>query len=181
MITVAAMIVGLSGCVSRPDLSDRAEGIGDVLAAMPGVEKVETEYLVSDSGRTLRYRVTMTAEATDDEAAELASTLNNEVGHEFEDYNRELWMMMSGFTLSLPIETAVDALRQQVPRLRMLASSLPASEVLWAEFPDDDNIEDILEIKSLSGNPFDALSAVRDHFGMDAMSLRLEQTSKAKW
>lgn len=181
MITVAAMIVGLSGCVSRPDLSDRAEEIGDVLAPMPGVEKVETDYLVSDSGRTLRYRVTMTAEATDDEAAKLASTLNSEVGPEFEDYNHELTMMMSGFTLELPIETAADALRQQMPHLRVLASSLAASEVLWREFPDNDNIEDTLEIKSLSGNPFDAFSAVRDQFGTDAMSLRLEQTSKAMW
>lgn len=181
MVIAIAIILGIFGCERSPDLSPRAEEVGDVLAAMPGAEQVETIYKNYDSGRNLNYVATMTVGATDDEAIQLASTLNNELGSEFEHYNRGLTIRTADFTADLREETAVETLRQLPTRLRALASSPNVDRVTWKESEDDEYSDDVLEISGLSGSPFDVFTAVRDEFGSDEMLLRLNRGRDVQW
>lgn len=168
LITVMATTLGLFGCEGSPDLSQKAEQVGSVLEALPGVETVETICKNDDSGRSLVYLATMTVGAIDDEAIHLASTLNDELGSEFEYYVRGLTVMLSELRLVLREETAVETLSQLTSRLRALAPSLDGEESTWIDSWDDEYSDDVLEINDVSGSPFDVFTAVRDQFGAGA-------------
>ena len=181
MIAAIVMILGLSGCEGSPDLSPRADEVGDVLSALPGVETVETLYKNDNSGRSLVYGVTMTVGATDDEAIHLASTLNDELGSEFDSYDRGMTVVQSGLTIALQAETAAQTLKHLPSRLRALASSLDGGEITWIESWDDEYSDDVLEVDDSSESPFDVFTAVRDQFGSKEMKVRLDRGNDVQW
>ncbi|MDN6378736.1 hypothetical protein [Brevibacterium aurantiacum] len=187
MIAVMVMIFGLSGCERSPDpnpspdLSSRADEIGDVLSALPGVETVATYYRKDNSVQRLTYVAIMADGATDEKAIHVASTLNDEIGSEFDNFDRGLTVKQSGLTIALRTETAVESLKHLPSRLRALTSALGVGGVTWFDSWDDRYSEDILEIDSASGSPFDVITAVRDQFGSEEIQLRLDRGNDAQW
>ena len=187
MITVLALFVGLSGCIGRPDLSNRAEEIAGVIAGLPGVDDIDDYYQDGfDSGRSLTYRVTMGAEATDAEVANVASTVNREVGDEFDDYDRELSLTTADFSVDLNGEPDVDELRQRLLRLQALNASLTShapltSQMLTWTVNDDTDRDNELVIQEATQDPFTVLSAVRDQFGTEQMSVTVSSSDTAVW
>lgn len=183
MISVMAMFLGLSGCISRPDLSNRAAQIAGVIAGLPGVDDVDDNYQNGfDSGLRLIYDVTMTAGATDAEVANVATTVNSEVGDEFDDYNRELSLFMGEFSVVLNDESDVDELRQSLVRLRALSATLLSGKLTWTE-PGDTDIdpENELEVRETAQDPSTVVSAVRDQFGTEQMRVKVVDTNNYAW
>lgn len=187
MIAVMAMILGLSGCEGSPDpnpgpdLSSRADEVGDVLSALPGVDTVATYYRNDDSVQRLTYVAAMAGGATDEKAIHVASTLNDEIGSEFDNFDRGLTVKKSGLTIALQAETAVESLKHLPPRLRALASSLDGGGVSWSDSRDDEYGDDILEVDGASGSPFDVITAVRDQFSSEEVRLSLDRGNDVQW
>lgn len=180
-ITLAALIVGMSGCIARTDLSARADEIEGALSALPRVEKLSGEYQNSfDSGRRLVYRVDMAPGATDGDLVNVAETLNGEAGDDFVDYERDLTLRLPHTSVALNGKPDLDQLRQHLPRLRSLASTLNAQTLNW-EANNDNDLDDSLTIWGTDGNAFTVLSAVRDVFGSQGMRVRLGNSGTAEW
>ena len=179
MITVAALLAGLSGCISRPDLSNKAEEIAGVIAALPGVDDVDDYYQNGfTSGLSLTYRVTMAAGASDAEAVNVASTVNSEVGDEFDDYDRELTLTVDDLSVVLKGEPDVDELSQRLVSLKNLNASLVSGVLTWKENDDTDR-DNELEIREVSQDPFTVLSAVRDQFGTEQVRVKVSDAEKS--
>ncbi|MDN6122629.1 MAG: hypothetical protein L0I80_01980 [Brevibacterium sp.] len=189
MITVAALVVGLSGCIGRPDLSNKAEEIAGVIAALPGVDDVDDYYQNGfTSGLSLTYRVTMAAGASDAEVVNVASTVNSEVGDEFDGYDRELTLTVGDLSVVLNGEPNVDELRQRLLGLKNLNSSLVSGVLTWKE-NDDTGRDNELEIREASQDPFtvlsavrdQVLSAVRDQFGTEQVHVKVSDAEEPAW
>lgn len=181
MMTVAALFVGLTGCIGRPDLSNRAEEIAEVIARMPGVDDVDDCYQNGfTSGQSLTYRVTMAAAASDDELVNVASTVNREAGDEFDDYHRELALHTPDISVVAKGEPDADGLRLRLPRLRALSASLMSGKLTWRE-DDDADRENQLEIQEVSSDPFTVLSAIRDQFGAEDVSVNFGGVQNLSW
>ena len=181
MIALAALTIGLSGCIGRPDLSDRAAEIEGALSALPGVESVSGEYQNSfEIGRRLVYRVDMAPGATDDDLVNVAETLNSEAGDDFVDYGRDLTLRLPHISVAINGKPDLDQLRQQLPRLRSLASTLNAKTLSW-EANNDNDLDDSLSIWDTDGNAFTVMSAVRDVFGSQEMRVSFGNSGTAEW
>lgn len=181
MITVMAMFFGLSGCISRPDLSNRAEEIAEVIAGLPGVEEVDDYYQNGfTSGQSLTYKVKMEATATDAAIANVASTVDSEVGDQFDEYDRELTLSTADILMVLHGELDIDELRQRLLRMQSLNTSLTSERLTWKENDGSDR-ENELEIEEASQNPFSVLSTVRDQFGSEQMRVRFGSAHMLSW
>lgn len=177
IITIVALVVGVSGCADRPDLSNRADDIGGVLSVMPGVGDLKTIYQNGfDSGQDLKYEVTMEMGATDDQMADVASTLNGYVGDEFDDYDRILKFIMDDVSMLILGKPDVDELRQRLNSLERLRTAIPAGAVEWEEKDNDEgsDYENEIEIRNDTEDPFTVMSAVRDHLGSAKPLLHFE-------
>lgn len=176
------MLAGLSGCLGGPDLSGRADDIGGVLSAMPGVEDVETNYQNGfDSGVSIGYVVTLAATATDSQAGDVAARLDDEINDEFDRYDQKLKLLRSGQVIEVKDQTHGDVISQMTPRLLSLASSLPAAELNWKEASKASKFENDLEIRDPQANPYDTLDAVRAQFGSEDLLLSMRESGGARW
>ncbi|WP_181276059.1 hypothetical protein [Brevibacterium oceani] len=181
MIAAVALTLGISGCTG-PDLSGRADDIGGVLSASPGVEDVETSYQNGfDSGRSITYRVTMDAAASTAEATEVAAALDRETGDEFDRYTQDLSLLMAGRIIEVSDTTNGDIMAAKVPRLAEMSTALSVDEVSWSEQADDVDFDDSLEISDAGTDPFRTLDAVRVQFGSEEFQLRTRETSGVDW
>ncbi|GAA1531431.1 hypothetical protein GCM10009691_04080 [Brevibacterium picturae] len=175
------MFFGLSGCVSRPDLSNRAEEIAEVIAGLPGVEEVDDYYQNGfTSGQSLTYKVKMVATATDAEIANVASTVDSEAGDQFDEYDRELTLNTPEILVVLRGELDIDELRQRLLNMQSLNTSLTSERLTWKENDGSDR-ENELEIEEASQNPFSVLSAVRDQFGSEQMRVNFGSAHMLSW
>ncbi|MCI4010583.1 hypothetical protein [Brevibacterium sp. ZH18] len=180
-ITLAALIIGLSGCIGRADLSDRADEIEAALSALPGVEKISGEYQNGfDSGRRLVYRVDMAPGATDGDLVNVAETLNSEAGDDFVNFERDLTLRLPHISVALNGKPDIGQLRQQLPRLRSLTSALSAETLSW-EANNDNDLDDSLTIRDSDGDAFTVLSAVRDVFGSQQMRVNYGNSGTSAW
>lgn len=181
-VTLAMLLVVLSGCLGGPDLSGRADDIGGVLSAMPGVEDVETSYQNGfDAGVSIGFDVTMAATATDSQAGDVAARLDSEIGDEFDRYDQKLRLLRSGQVIEVEDQTHGDVITQKIPRMLALASSLSADELNWNEASKGSKFENDLEIRDPQANPYDTLDAVRAQFGSEDVQLRMNQVTGADW
>ncbi|WP_346035136.1 hypothetical protein [Brevibacterium picturae] len=181
MMTFMVMFFGLSGCVSRPDLSNRAEEIAEVIAGLPGVEEVDDYYQNGfTSGQSLTYKVKMVATATDAEIANVASTVDSEAGDQFDEYDRELTLNTPEILVVLRGELDIDELRQRLLNMQSLNTSLTSERLTWKENDGSDR-ENELEIEEASQNPFSVLSAVRDQFGSEQMRVNFGSAHMLSW
>lgn len=176
IVTIVALVVGVSGCADRPDLRNRADDIGGVLSVMPGVSDLKTIYQNGfDSGQDLKYEVTMEMGATNDQVADVATRLNSYVGDEFDDYNRTLKFIMHDVSMTIRGKPDVDELRQRLHSLERLQATIPAGAVEWEENDNEDtDYENAIEIRNDTEDPFTVISAVRDHLGSAKPLLRFE-------
>ncbi|MGO2036899.1 MAG: hypothetical protein ACTH2U_10500 [Brevibacterium sp.] len=180
-LAVGVLAVGFSGC-SSPDLSNRADDIGGVLSASPGVADVETSYQNGfGSGRSIRYRVTMDAEASTAQATEVAAALDRETGGEFDGYTQDLNLTMANRSIKVSDTTNGDIMAQKVPRLLDLSAMLSDDEVSWKEQPESANVDDTLEIREAGTDPFTTLDAVRAQFGSEDFQLTMRESSGVDW
>ncbi|WP_209323367.1 hypothetical protein [Brevibacterium renqingii] len=178
---LAIVLLGLVGCVPRPDLSDRGEEIADALRGMPGVDEVVHLYQNGfDAGLVLSHQVRMAAGASDDEVVGVASTLNSEVGLEFDDYNRELRLLLTGFTIDIRGVPDVDALRQRLAGMKRLSSTLHAEPFTW-EVRNDDESEGILTIGETNGPADEALTAFTDLIGSEPTRVSFSPHHGPRW
>lgn len=181
MITVMVLFLGLSGCISRPDLSSRAEEIAEAIDGLPGVEEVDDYYQNGfTSGQSLTYKVKMEATATDAETVNVASTVAREVGDQFDEYDRELTLSTADIVMVLNGEPDVDELRQRLLRMRALNTSLTSGKLTWTENDDTDR-DNELELQEASQNPFSVLSAIRDQFGPEQMRVSFGGAHRLSW
>ncbi|WP_210602733.1 hypothetical protein [Brevibacterium oceani] len=181
MIAAVALTLGISGCTS-PDLSSRADDIGGVLSASPGVEEVETSYQNGfDSGRSITYRVTMDAGANTAQATEVAAALDLETGDEFDRYTQNLSLNMAGRIIKVSDTTNGDIMAAKVPRLLEMSTALSVDEVNWSEQSDDVDFDDSLEVRDSGTDAFQTLSAARAQFGSEEFQLRTRETSGVDW
>jgi hypothetical protein len=181
MITAVVLTLGISGCTS-PDLSSRADDIGGVLSASPGVEDVETSYQNGfDSGRSITYRVTMDDAASTAQATEVAAALDRETGDEFDRYTQNLSLIMSVRAIKVSDTTNGDIMAAKVPRLLEMASTLSVDEVSWSEQSDDVDFDDSLEVRDSGTDAFRTLDAARAQFGSEEFQLRTRETSGVDW
>ena len=74
----------------------------------------------------------------------MASTLNDEIGSEFDNFDRGLTVEQSGLTIALRTETAVESLKHLPSRLRALTSALGVGGVTWFDHGMTGTAEDIL-------------------------------------
>lgn len=182
--SVAAVFVaavGLSGCFG-PDLSDRAHDIGGVLSTKPGVEDVRTVYQNGfDSGRLLAHTVTMSSDATHNQAVEVAATFDQETGSEFDRYDQELTLVISHQVIEMRDATASDIMAERTPHLLALASELSADRIEWNQQSEQSTFEDSLELRDAQTDPFRTISAVRTELGSEDFQLRTRAPSQAEW
>ncbi|WP_127363127.1 hypothetical protein [Brevibacterium aurantiacum] len=152
-----------------------------MLSALPGVESVSGEYQNSfESGRRLVYKIDMASGATDGDLVNVAETLNSEVGDDFVDYGRDLTLRLPHMSIALNGKPDLDELRQQLPRLRSLASTLNAKTLSWEAFNDND-LDDSLTLWDTDGDAFTVMSAVRDVLGSQEMRVRFGNSETAEW
>ena len=178
---VLALTVGLSGCFG-PDLSDRARDIGGVLSTKPGVEDVRTVYQNGfDSGRLLAHTVTMSTDATHNQAVEVAATFDQETGSEFDRYDQELTLVISHQVIEMRDYTSSDIMADRTPHLLALASELSADRIEWDQQSEQSTFEDSLELRAAQADPFRTISAVRTELGSEDFQLRTRAPSQAEW
>ncbi|MGO1290069.1 MAG: hypothetical protein ACTMH0_02130 [Brevibacterium linens] len=178
---VLALTVGLSGCFG-PDLSDRAHDIGGVLSTKPGVEDVRTVYQNGfDSGRLLAHTVTMSTDATHNQAVEVAATFDQETGSEFDRYDQELTLVISHQVIEMRDSTSSDIMEERTPHLLALASELSADRIEWDQQSEQNPFDDSLRLTAVQSGPFRTLSVVRAELGSESFELRTKAPSRAEW
>lgn len=180
-LTVTAILLGLVGCLPTPDLSDRAEEIAGVLSGMPGVDDVDHSYRNGfDSGQVLDFRVRMGTGAADDEAIDVVTTLNAEVGSEFADYSRGLTLGFEDFTADIRGVPDADQLRPRLVGMKRLNASLHPDHLSW-QIRNDTDMADSLDVRGMSADADTAVSAVRAVVGRDRVQVTVAPHRQAAW
>ncbi|MCU4296607.1 hypothetical protein D3I60_05865 [Brevibacterium permense] len=181
VIVAAIGAVGLTGC-QGPDLSGRADVIGAVLSAKPGVEDVKTQYQNGfDSGRSITYIVKMAAGATTAQSVEVAAALDQETGDEFDLYDQDLRLLLSGRVVEISDLTSSDIMADRASHLLALSSELSVSRLEWRQASEQTTFDDALELSETQEDIFGMVNAVRAELGSEQFELRARDSAMTEW
>ena len=186
-LRIAAVIVavigavGLTGCMG-PGLSGRADDIGAVLSAKPGVEDVETQYQNGfDSGRSITYIIKMVPGASTAQSVDVAAALDQETGDEFDRYDQELRLLLSGRAVEISDASNSDIMADRASHLLALASEMSVNRLEWRQASEQTTFEDVLELTDPQDDIFGTINAVRAELGTEQFDLRVRGSAQTEW
>ena len=87
-------------------------------------------------------------EPLDDEAIDVVTTLNAEVGSEFADYSRGLTLGFEDFTADIRGVPDADQLRPRLVGMKKLNASLHPDHISW-QIRNDTDMADSLDVRGL--------------------------------
>lgn len=181
LIVAVVGAVGLSAC-QGPDLSDRADDIGAVLSGKPGVADVETQYQNGfDSGRSVTYTVKMAPGASTAQSVDVAAALDHETGDEFDRYDQELRLLLSGRAVEIRDATSSDIMADRASHLLALASEMSVNRLEWRQASEQTTFEDVLELTDPQNDIFGTINAVRAELGTEQFDLRVRDSAQTEW
>ncbi|WP_167197652.1 hypothetical protein [Brevibacterium pigmentatum] len=111
----------------------------------------------------------------------MAAALDHETGDEFDRYDQELRLLLSGRAVEIRDATSSDIMADRASHLLALASEMSVNRLEWRQASEQTTFEDVLELTDPQNDVFGTINAVRAELGTEQFDLRVRDSAQTEW